>query len=248
MELYGLIGKKLDHSFSPDYFSKKFRKMNLDADYRLFEIDTISELPEIIQENKNLRGLNVTIPYKKDVLQFLDKMDNNAKQVGSVNTIKIDWRNDNPYLTGYNTDIIGFEQTIVPLIKERDIGHALILGTGGSAQAVAFVLNSLNIDFYFVSRNGNKSGILAYKNLDQGIISRHKLIINATPVGMFPNIENVPDIPFHFVGINHILYDLIYNPAETRFLKKGRQNGSRILNGQKMLELQADASWKIWQE
>jgi shikimate dehydrogenase len=248
VEIYGLIGKKLDHSFSPDYFSKKFRKLNLDADYRLFEIDSISELPEIIKENKNLRGLNVTIPYKKEVLQFLDKIDHNAKKLGSVNTIKIDWKNNIPHLTGYNTDIIGFEQTIIPLIKERDIETALILGTGGSAQAVAFVLDRLNVTCNFVSRAGNKPGTLAYENLDQDIFSRHKLIINTTPVGMFPELENAPNIPYNFIGEKHLLYDLIYNPAETNFLKKGRKNGARVKNGQLMLEIQADASWKIWQK
>jgi len=248
VELYGLIGKKLEHSFSPDYFSKKFRKLNLDAVYCLFQMDNISELPGIIRENKNLRGLNVTIPYKKEVLQFLDKIDHNAKKLGSVNTIKIDWKNGIPHLTGYNTDIIGFEQTVIPLIKESDIKAALILGTGGSAQAVAFVLDKLNVTYYFVSRTGNKPGTLSYENLDQEIMSRHKLIINTTPVGMFPEIENVPNIPYNFIGEEHLLYDLIYNPTETGFLEKGKQNGARITNGQLMLEIQADASWKIWQE
>ncbi|NOX86657.1 MAG: shikimate dehydrogenase, partial [Chlorobi bacterium] len=243
MELYGLIGKKLEHSFSPGYFRNKFRELNLDARYLLFELDNISEFPGLILKHKNLKGLNVTIPYKKEIIPFLDKPDETAISVGAVNTIKIGRSSGKLFLEGYNTDITGFKEALTPLLNKRNVRHALILGTGGSANAVSFVLERMNIDFSFVSRNG-KQPLLNYDELNKEIISRSLLIVNTTPLGMFPRVNEFPDIPYEFLTKDHVIFDLIYNPAETVFLKKARRKGALTSNGMKMLEFQAEASWK----
>ena len=245
--IYGLIGKKLEHSFSPDYFSRKFRKLNLDADYRLFEMDNISKLPEIIQENKNIRGLNVTIPYKKEVLQFLDKVDNVAQEIGSVNTVKIDRIKGKTQLSGYNTDVVGFEISLKTISSLKNIQKALILGTGGSAEAVSYVLGKLQIEYLFVSRNPVKANQISYHDLDQNRISDCQLIVNATPVGMYPETENQPDIPYKHLTNKHLLFDLIYNPSETGFLTSGKKQGASIKPGLEMLHIQAEEAWNIWQ-
>lgn len=247
MDLYGLIGKKLSHSFSPDYFKKKFDKLSIDANYQLFEIQNISKLPDLISNHKNLKGLNVTIPYKQEVFPYLNYIEDTARQLGSVNTIRIDWQGDSPSLCGYNTDIIGFEKSLEQLIRDNLIKRALILGTGGSAQSVAFVLSKLKIEYYFVSRNPKEKNILNFNDLTSDIVVNHNLIINSTPVGMYPAVEDSPPIPYEYITPNHLLFDLIYNPAETIFLKNGRLRGASVYNGMKMLELQAEASWRIWQ-
>jgi shikimate dehydrogenase len=244
---YGLIGKLLSHSFSPAYFAEKFEKLNLNAKYRLFELDDISKLPEFIRKYPNLKGLNVTIPYKKEVLLLLDELDEVAKATGSVNTIQIKYENGKTILKGFNTDVIGFEQTLFPFIENRKAIKALVLGTGGSALAVAFVLNKLGIDFVYVSRNPNPLKQINYSEITKSVLENYHLIIQTTPLGMFPNTDNFPPIPYELLGKNHLLYDLVYNPKETVFMKKGKQNGAVAINGQKMLEIQADASWKIWE-
>ena len=247
MDLFGLIGKKLSHSFSPDYFKKKFDKLNIDANYQLFEIQNIAELPDLINKHKNLKGLNVTIPYKKAVIPYLNRIEDTARQLGSVNTIHIDQQGDRPILKGFNTDIIGFEQSLEQLTSGKVIKRALILGTGGSAQSVAFVLSKLKIEYYFVSRNRKVKNVLNYNDLTNEIVTNYNLIINSTPVGMYPSVEDSPPIPYELITPDHLLFDLIYNPPETIFLKNGRRRGASVCNGMKMLELQAEASWNIWQ-
>ena len=246
METYGLIGKKLAHSFSPDYFERKFKELGINARYLLYEIDDVQEIRNLIRDDQTLKGLNITIPYKKSVFEIADVIDPIAAQVGSVNTLKIDRMNSKIAVSAFNTDVIGFEETLLPLISDqRDIA-ALVLGTGGAANAVEFVLNKLQIPFNFVSRRPLSENQLSYSGLTEEILKSHKLIINTTPKGMFPDVDESPAIPFHFIEREHILYDLIYNPEETLFLKHGREKGCVTVSGLKMLEIQADASWKIW--
>lgn len=248
MEIFGLIGKKLQHSFSPAYFRQKFAELNIDADYRLFEIEDISNFPELIRNTPELVGLNVTIPYKKAIIPFLDEIDVVSQELGAVNTIKIQQQNGNQILKGFNTDVIGFEKSVKPFVEKRKNISALILGTGGSAQAVVYVLNKLGIDYHFVSRTARGSKFYGYSDLSQEVILLNNLIINTTPAGMFPNIEDGPAIPFESIGENHILFDLIYNPSETLFLKRGKQNGAKVANGLTMLQFQAEASWEVWKK
>ena len=243
---YGLIGKKLSHSFSPAYFEKKFKRLGLDADYRLFELDDISKLPELLKKYPNLKGLNVTVPYKIEVLPFLDELDEIARQTKSVNTIQIKLKDGKPFLKGFNTDVIGFEQTILPLIKNRKGIKAMILGTGGSAKAVAFVLGKLGIEYLSLSRNPIQPKQINYLEITKEVLKDYKLIIQTTPLGMFPHIDVALPIPFKLLSKEHILYDLIYNPTETLFMKLGKQNGALVVNGLQMLEIQAEASWDIW--
>ena len=212
----------------------------------MFELDDISELPELIKKYPKLKGLNVTVPYKIEVLPFLDELDDIAKQTGSVNTIQVKYKNGKAFLKGYNTDVIGFEQTLLPLLENHKGIKALILGTGGSAQAVVFVLNKMGIDSLFVSRNPALPKQINYSEITQELLEDYYLIIQTTPLGMFPLVKNSPPIHYDLLGKNHILYDLIYNPTETLFMKQGKQNGALVINGLKMLESQADASWDIW--
>lgn len=245
MDIYGLIGKNLSHSFSPDYFNKKFQKLGIDADYRLFELKDAQEFPEFIANNPNIKGLNVTVPYKRSLGQFMDFIDEPVNITGSINTIKVVRKNNKTILSAYNTDVVGFEKTIRPILKNKNIIKALILGTGGSANSVAFVLRKLGIMFSYVTRKPCKIMHTHYSWLDKEKISENLLIINTTPEGMYPDNDSFPQIPYQFITDKHILYDLIYNPSDTIFLQKGREHGATCINGLKMLELQADASWKI---
>ena len=247
MELYGLIGRTLTHSFSPEYFKNKFNKQNINAEYRLFEINTAEKLPEIINKNPALKGLNVTIPFKKDVLHFLDWIDEPAQKTGSVNTIKLVNEDGQLRLKGYNTDIIGFEKALKLFITNRKGLKALILGTGGSAQAVAYVLKQLKVHCLYVSRFTKGDSYINYASINLEMLQSHQLIINTTPVGMFPHIHESPEIPYHHLTKKNYLFDLIYNPNETSFLRNGREFGTKVTNGLKMLEFQADESWHIWQ-
>ncbi|MEP2236745.1 MAG: shikimate dehydrogenase [Maribacter sp.] len=238
---YGLIGKDISYSFSRGYFKKKFEEMGLDhCQYQNFDLQSISEFPTIFENAENVQGLNITIPYKEDVMAFLDDMDKAAQKIGAVNTIKFTANG----LVGYNTDAYGFEKSIEPYLKEHH-KKALILGTGGASKAIAFVLDELGIDFSFVSRSGKNNGY-TYTELTDEIISDHTLIINCSPVGTFPNIEEKPAIPYSKIGTEHLLFDLIYNPEETAFLATGKANGAAICNGHRMLEYQAEKSWEIW--
>lgn len=246
MDIYGLVGKKLSHSFSPDYFNDKFRRLGINAEYRLFEIEHAYEFPRLIANNAEIKGLNITIPYKLSLSKYLNSVDSIVQSTGSVNTIKIKHTNNGSLLTGYNTDVIGFEKTLVPLLKNRNITHALILGTGGSSASIAYVLQKLGIAFNYISRKSNNSQQFAYNWLNKERIRRNLLLINTTPVGMYPNINEALLIPYEFITNKHILYDLIYNPTETQFLKKGSEQGATCINGTIMLNIQAEASWEIW--
>jgi len=241
---YGLVGKNISYSFSKNYFSKKFNSLQLENFiYENFDMQSIDTLPDILNDNKkSLKGLNITIPYKEEIFKYLDEVDEEAKIIGAVNTIKI---LDDHKLKGFNTDIYGFENSLKPILKKH-MKNALILGTGGASKAVAFVLNKLQISFKFVSRNPNNKETITYQTIDDKIINNYHLIINCTPLGTFPDIEKFPDLPYEKLTNKHLLYDLIYNPSVSSFLQKGKDMGVTIKNGKEMLELQADRSWEIW--
>ena len=237
---FGLIGKNIDYSFSKKYFSEKFKKENLDCTYSNFDIENISLIESILQKN-GISGYNVTIPYKQEIIKFLDEIDEVAKAIGAVNTIKkIDNKN-----IGFNTDSIGFEKSLIPLIENKKPDSALILGGGGASKAVKYVLKKLKINYSTVSRKAGKSEFI-YENLNDVIINRFKMIINCSPVGTFPNINKCPNIPYKHLTKEHVLYDLVYNPIESLFLRRGRELGCKTKNGLEMLEIQANESWRIW--
>ncbi len=241
MAKYGLIGKDIGFSFSKAFFTTKFEQENRQDIYENFDVNCISLLKDILKENDDIKGLNVTSPYKETVIPLLDRLDKEAKKIGAVNTIKIarDGR-----LIGYNTDHYGFARALSDYlpIKEKT---ALILGTGGASKAVAYVLEAMGFSYKFVSRT-KAEGILVYADLNREIITNHYLIINCTPLGTFPNIQDYPDIPYQFLSKDHVLFDLIYNPRETEFLKMGYGKGAKVTNGIKMLEYQAKKAWSIW--
>lgn len=245
--MYGLIGYPLDHSFSKEYFSKKFNDLKINEEYNLFPIKNIVEIHKLITDySGQLRGLNVTIPYKESILNYLNGIETDADIIGAVNVIKISYNNGIPALIGYNTDWQGFLASLTPLIIGRtDINKALVLGTGGASKAVAYALNKSGIDCTFVSRNSFK-GDITYPDLDSNIISSHKLIVNTTPLGTYPLIDTYPDIPYDMISNSHICFDLVYNPEKTEFLKKCESRGATIKNGLEMLHIQADLSWQIW--
>ncbi len=245
---YGLIGYPLSHSFSAQYFSEKFYREGIhDVRFELFPLTDLNKLPELIKITPELQGLSVTIPYKESVIQYLNSIDPLAENIGAVNCIRIT-RNEDISLKGFNTDIFGFEESLKPLLQKQH-QKAIILGTGGASKAVAFVLKKLNIQFISVTRNTNKSpNALNYSDLTKDIISSHTLIVNTTPAGMFPNINEAPEIPYQFLTNEHLLFDLVYNPTETLFMKKGIEKGATVSNGLQMLYLQAEKSWQIWNE
>lgn len=240
MSHYGIIGYPLSHSFSPGYFREQFRLRGIDATYEAFPIETISTLPALLEQNPALRGLNVTIPYKQSVMAYLHELDDTARAVGAVNCIRI----SEGRLKGFNTDCVGFATTLQPLLGDMP-RQALVLGTGGAAKAVVYALAQLGIPYQLVSRSG---GDLQYTALTPELIAGHSLIINTTPLGMYPAVDTCPDLPYGALGPQHILYDLVYNPEETLFLEKGRQQGATVKNGYDMLIAQADAGWAIWNE
>lgn len=243
MRKFGLIGKNISYSFSKNYFTTKFQDENiLHASYENFDIQHIGEFQNILESNPNLKGLNVTIPYKESVMPYLDKLNKKAKKIGAINTIKITKKGK---LKGYNTDFYGFKKSIKPHLKLKH-KHALILGTGGASKAIAFALKQLKIDYQFVSRNTTKKGYITYKSLTPSIINKHLIIINCTPLGTFPNVNEAPNIPYQAITENHILFDLIYNPEETLFLKNGVTKNATTINGYQMLAFQADKAWEIW--
>lgn len=245
--LYGLIGYPLGHSFSKDYFNQKFESENINAEYINFEIPDIDFLMEVLSENYNLQGLNVTIPYKEKVIPFLDDLDPDARNIGAVNVIKFIRSNDDLKLIGYNSDIIGFCDSISPLIDKRYHNKALILGTGGASKAVKYSFDKLGIQADFVSRT-KRAGIFLYDELTKDMINDYKIIVNTTPLGMYPNVDECPDIPYQFISNKHLCYDLLYNPDETLFMKKAAKQGATTKNGLEMLLLQAFAAWNIWQK
>ena len=240
--MFGIIGKSLNHSFSPQYFNNFFEELGIAEEYRAFPLDKVADFPGLLLDNPNLKGLNVTIPYKESIISFLNELDQDARAIGAVNCIKI----ENGKLKGFNTDFLGFAQTLKPFLKLQNHQNALILGTGGASKAVAYALQSLNISYHFISRI-KKENSFSYDELTDEIIKKHTLIINTTPLGTVPEIESCPEIPYNYLTKNHLLYDLIYNPAQSQFLKNGAQQGATIKNGYDMLIAQAQASWAIWQ-
>lgn len=246
MPEYVLIGFPLSHSFSATYFTEKFKTLGLtDFSYSNFELRCLKLLDEIFNTHPHLSGFNVTIPYKQEILQYVNELDNTAASIGAVNTVKISMQNGVRYLKGFNTDVIGFEKSLLPLIDGRT--KALVLGTGGASKAVEFVLLKLNISCQMVSREQSHKAI-AYADLNKAIIEQHQLIINTTPLGSFPSVEVAPSIPYQFINSSHLCYDLIYNPSLTSFLKKAKQQGAVIKNGLEMLQLQAEAAFQIWMD
>lgn len=274
-KIFGLIGYPLSHSFSKKYFTEKFEKENIpDCEYNLYPIEDINQFTQLIANNPSIAGLNVTIPFKESIIPFLDELDETAKAVGAVNCIKVVNKTSKTLsepsrtihhpisniLIGYNTDIYGFRQSIKPFLETQH-ERALILGTGGASKAVAYVLKEIGIDCYFVSRNkeqeaknkkqdpiaiGSGAKTFLYEELNENMINAFKLIVNTTPVGMFPNVNEAPEIPYNFISSSHLLYDLIYNPSETEFLKRGKLQGASTVNGLSMLHQQAEEAWRIW--
>jgi len=237
---YGIIGYPLAHSFSPAYFRKKFASLHLAATYDAFPLPHITDLPTLLAAHPHLAGLNVTLPHKEAILPYLHIIEDSAAVIGAVNCVAI----KEGVITGYNTDATGFEQSIIPLLTAHHT-QALILGTGGSSRAVAYVLTQLGIPYTKVS-GSNAQGAIAYSDVTPVLIEAHKLIVNTTPMGMYPLIDNAPALPYNSLSPHHLLYDLIYNPEETRFLAHGRTHGAATKNGFEMLQLQAEASWDIW--
>ena len=245
MRKFGLIGLPLAQSFSKKYFTAKFEKEGIDAAYELYELQDITEFTGLLLE-PDLCGLNVTIPYKEQVMRYLDELDETAAEIGAVNVIKIMRLDGKLYLKGYNSDAIGFETSLLPFLKSYH-RKALILGTGGASKAIDYVLRRLGIETTFVSRTA-KSGMLTYDQLKEYILSDHLLIVNSTPVGTFPHSDECPDIPYELLTDKHLLFDVVYNPAESLFLRKGREKGAAVLNGEGMLIGQAVAAWEIWNQ
>ncbi len=241
--LFGLLGKNISYSFSSGYFKEKFEELELENyQYQNFDIQSIQEFSKILKQNRALCGMNITIPYKEEILLCLEEIDSEALEIGAVNTIKF---LKNGKLKGFNTDVSGFLNSLKPLLKAHHT-KALILGTGGASKAIAYAFKKLHIDFTFVSRNPEKENEISYSNLSEDIISAHSIIINCTPLGTFPETNLCPDIPYQFITSQHLLFDLIYNPAITTFLEKGKNKGAKIKNGLEMLQLQAEKSWEIW--
>ena len=248
MTTYGLIGYPLGHSFSRKFFTEKFEKEGIDAQYLNFEIPSIEEFPEVIKNHPELRGLNVTIPYKQQVMQYLDDISEEAKAIGAVNVVKcqLSTVNCQPHLTGYNSDVIGFVESIQPLLQPHH-KKALILGTGGASKAIRYGLEKkLGIETLFVSRSA-REGMITYEEVTAEVLKEYEVIVNCSPVGMFPHVDECPALPYEAMNENNLLYDLVYNPLETLFMKKGAAQGATVKNGLEMLHLQAIASWEFWE-
>ena len=278
MNTYGLIGYPLGHSFSRKFFTEKFEKEGIDAQYLNFEIPSIEEFPEIIKNNPELRGLNVTIPYKQQVMQYLDDISEEAKAIGAVNVVRIERPSPQPSpimgretmrnagnkpdglpikgdmseglrgsLIGYNSDVIGFVESIKPLLKPHH-KKALILGTGGASKAIRYGLEKkLGMKTLFVSRSA-REGMITYEEVTAEVLKEYEVIVNCSPVGMYPHVDECPALPYEAMNENNLLYDLVYNPLETLFMKKGAEQGATVKNGLEMLHLQAIASWKFWEK
>lgn len=246
MDKYGLIGYPLIHSFSRSFFNEKFQNEGIDAVYENFEIPTIENLPEVIDSNPELKGLNVTIPYKEKVISYLDAVSPEARAIGAVNVIKVTHSGSETTLKGYNSDVIGFTKSIEPLL-ERWHKKALILGTGGASKAVDYGLRSLGLETVFVSRY-ERPGTIQYNKITPDVIKEYNVIVNCTPVGMYPHVDECPQLPYEAMDSHTLLYDLIYNPDKTLFMKKGEDNGATVKNGLEMLLLQAFSSWEFWHD
>ena len=242
MDKYGIIGNPLGHSFSKGFFTEKFAREGIDAEYLNFQIPEIGKLTEVLQENLELRGINVTLPYKTEVIPFLDELSDEAREIGAVNVVQI----RNGHLKGFNSDIIGFTRSIQPLLKPHH-RKALILGTGGASRAIRVGLTRLGLKWKYVSRTP-REGMITYEDITAETLREYEVIVNCSPVGMFPKVDECPAIPYEFLTQDNLLYDLVYNPENTLFMKKGALQGAVVKNGLEMLHLQAIASWEFWNE
>lgn len=245
MKVFGIIGNPLEHSFSPAYFNHKFKEEKIKAAYHSFCLQDISEFTNLVKHH-DIQGLNVTIPYKTTVIPYLSELDELAKEIQSVNTIYIRRENKSVFCKGYSTDVLGFEKALNLFIGHQNISKALVLSTGGSSKAIAYVLRKKGISFRFVSRQENKVTKLTYPKLNKNIMEETQLIVNTTPLGMFPYESRFPDIPYQYLNSAHYLFDLVYHPKETIFLKKGKAQNAKTENGYRMLIFQAEAAWKIF--
>ena len=245
MDKYGLIGYPLGHSFSISYFNQKFSDENINAKYENFEISSIDQLQEILDTNPNLRGLNVTIPYKEKVIEYLDSITPEAQAIGAVNVIRVSHEGKKIKLIGYNSDVIGFTQSIESMLDRNWHKKALVLGTGGASKAINFGLKSLGLETVFVSRY-ERPDTIQYQKITPEVIKEYNVIVNCTPLGMYPHSDECPDLPYEAMDNHTILYDLIYNPDQTLFMRKGLERGAEVKNGLEMLILQAFASWEFW--
>ena len=245
MKRYGLLGYPLTHSFSKRFFTEKFEKENIDSTYDNFEIDTIDKFPEVVKNNPEVIGFNVTIPYKEQVIPFLDELNDSAREIGAVNTIKVKRNGDNVYLKGFNTDTFGFESSLSPLLKDYH-KKALILGTGGASKALKYVLDKLGIEYISASIEELKEKEIRYEDIDKEMMKERLLIINATPLGTYPKVDTFANIPYEYITKKHLLFDLVYNPEVTQFMAKGLAQGATVQNGYDMLLGQARRSYQIW--
>lgn len=245
MDKYGLIGFPLGHSFSISYFNEKFENENIDAKYENFEIPKIEALPEVLDSNPDLKGLNVTIPYKEKVISYLDSISPEARAIGAVNVIRVTRKGEKIILKGFNSDVIGFTKSIEPML-EKFHKKALILGTGGASKAINYGLKSLGLETLFVSRSTKGKDCILYQDITPEMMQEYNVIVNCTPLGMYPHTDECPQLPYEAMNMKTILYDLIYNPDETQFMKRGSEHGATTKNGLEMLLLQAFASWEFW--
>ena len=246
MDKYGLIGYPLGHSFSISYFNEKFQNEGIDAEYINFEIPSIDNLPEILASNPELKGLNVTIPYKEKVISYLDYLSEEAAAIGAVNVIRVCHKGNHTTLRGYNSDVIGFSQSIEPMLETNTHKKALILGTGGASKAINYGLKQLGLETLFVSRTA-KPGLITYDDITADTIHEYNVIVNCTPCGMYPKADTCPPLPYEAMDSRNILYDLIYNPDETLFMQRGAMQGANVKNGLELLLLPAFASWEFWE-
>jgi len=247
MKTYGLIGHRLGYSFSKGFFTEKFEKENLAGhEYVNFELDSIEEFPEIFKQNDHIAGLNCTIPYKQQIMPYLDEIDEEAAKVGAINTVKIIRTADGVKLKGFNTDIYGFENSLKPMLGDKH-KKALILGTGGASKAIKYILDKLGLTYVSASIEEQlQRDEIRYEQIDEALLKEYLVVINATPLGTFPKVDNCPNIPYEFITADHVLFDLVYNPEETLFMKKGKEKGAAVKNGLEMLHGQAKKAWEIW--
>lgn len=244
MRQFGLIGFPLSHSFSKKYFTEKFQKEGIsNASYELFPLEAVESLPQLLEQHPEVEGLNVTIPHKQAIIPLLDELDSSAEKVGAVNVIRI----SNGKKVGFNSDYYGFKASLEKFLT-NSVSKALVLGSGGASKAVCSALNDLKIEFQIVSRSAEKGTTYQYLYENPDVLRRHKLIINTTPLGTYPSIESKPDLPYEQLGQDHFLFDLVYNPSETAFMKEGIKVGASVINGYEMLVLQAEKSWEIWNQ
>ena len=245
MKQYGLIGHPLGHSFSRRFFTEKFDREGIDAEYLNFDLESIDLLPQILAEHPDLQGLNVTIPYKQAVIPYLDELSDEARAIGAVNVVRIARSSTRTILKGFNSDIIGFMDSIRPLLKPHH-RKALVLGTGGASKAICCGLEKLGLEWRYVSRRASSPSVLTYAEITPSILAEFTVIVNCTPLGMSPRLDSCPELPYRALTPDHLLYDLVYNPEETLFMHQGRRQGATVKNGLEMLHLQALASWKFW--